>query len=183
MTWCGVTYDIYDVGGSRTVRNKWVPYFNNADAVIFPVDISGYDLPYKHKKTSETTTVMKEALSVFDSLFNNVSELRKTPLILFFNRVDLLQRKLATSPFNEYFVDFAGDPLSLKAVTEFIVGRFASLVRRSERIITMCFADVRDDDTSMGNVAFAALRCCLKLDEAVEHSTFEIYRGGEDETK
>lgn len=176
MTSRGVTYGIYDVGGSR---NNWVPYFYNTDAVIFPVNISGYDLPYKDKETSETTTVMKEALSVFDSLFNNVLELRKTSVILFFDRVNSLPRKLATSPFNEYFADFQGDPLSLKAVIEFIVGRFASLVKQSERIIAMCVADMRDDDTSMGNVAFTALRCCLKLEEAVAKSMLEFYFRGE----
>ena len=36
--WC-----IYDVGGSRTQRNAWYPYFDDCDAIIFLAPISCFD--------------------------------------------------------------------------------------------------------------------------------------------
>jgi guanine nucleotide-binding protein subunit alpha len=34
---------IYDVGGSRTQRSAWQPYFDSANAIIFIVSISAFD--------------------------------------------------------------------------------------------------------------------------------------------
>ena len=143
-----VTYRIYDCNGNY--HNTWWHYVN-ADAVIFPVDISGYDLPYYH-----THTVMDEALVLFDSLID-AHRFHKTPSwTLFFNRVDMLERKLATSPFDQYFVHFRGDPLCVEEVKAYIVKRFVSLNLNSDQNIAVCITD-SVDMTSMGKLAFAAL--------------------------
>jgi hypothetical protein len=41
----GTMYDwrLYDVGGARGQRHAWVPYFEDATAIIFLAPISAYD--------------------------------------------------------------------------------------------------------------------------------------------
>jgi hypothetical protein len=38
-----VTWHIFDVGGARGQRNSWVPYFDDANAIIFVAPISAFD--------------------------------------------------------------------------------------------------------------------------------------------
>lgn len=41
---CGsLTYRMFDVGGQRSERKKWIHVFDNVNAVLFLVAISGYD--------------------------------------------------------------------------------------------------------------------------------------------
>jgi hypothetical protein len=34
---------VYDVGGSRTQRAAWLPYFDTSDAIIFIASLSAFD--------------------------------------------------------------------------------------------------------------------------------------------
>jgi hypothetical protein len=38
-----VTWHLYDVGGARGQRSSWVPYFDDANAIIFVAPISAFD--------------------------------------------------------------------------------------------------------------------------------------------
>lgn len=38
-----VTWHLYDVGGARGQRHTWVPYFDDANAIIFVSPISAFD--------------------------------------------------------------------------------------------------------------------------------------------
>jgi guanine nucleotide-binding protein alpha-1 subunit len=38
-----VTWHLYDVGGARGQRHSWVPYFDDANAIIFVAPISAFD--------------------------------------------------------------------------------------------------------------------------------------------
>lgn len=153
----GFAYSIYDVGGTRSERKKWERHFENADAIIFSVDISAYNLVlYEDNETN----MMQDALELFDSICNGRWFL-STTMILFFNKVDSLQRKLATSPIDGY-LNFEGNGLSLEAVKAYIAKRFVSLDRRPKKNIQVYFTDMTDDK-SLGRLAFAALERCMKL--------------------
>ena len=39
----GTEWYIYDVGGSRSVRQHWIPYFDDVQAIIFLAPISAFD--------------------------------------------------------------------------------------------------------------------------------------------
>lgn len=159
-------YSISDVGGCRFERQNWMHYDENVDVVIYPVDISAYDLYYDEfyhfNDGTARINMMAEALEVFESICNS-SRLRDKPMIVFFNRVDSLQHKLATSPFGEYFPDFDDDPMNFKAVKAYIAMRFWRLHERPE-YVQVCFADMVYD-TSLGKSAFAALERSLKLEK------------------
>ena len=38
-------YNVYDVGGERSERKKWIKVFNKVSLVLFFVPMSGYDQP------------------------------------------------------------------------------------------------------------------------------------------
>jgi guanine nucleotide-binding protein alpha-1 subunit len=38
-----VTWHLFDVGGARGQRHCWVPYFDEANAIIFVAPISAFD--------------------------------------------------------------------------------------------------------------------------------------------
>ena len=38
-----VTWHLFDVGGARGQRHTWVPYFDDANAIIFVAPVSAFD--------------------------------------------------------------------------------------------------------------------------------------------
>ena len=38
-----VTWHLFDVGGARGQRHSWVPYFDDANAIIFVAPVSAFD--------------------------------------------------------------------------------------------------------------------------------------------
>jgi len=45
-----VTWHLYDVGGARGQRHTWVPYFEEANAIIFVAPISAFDQVRKKRE-------------------------------------------------------------------------------------------------------------------------------------
>lgn len=62
---CVCVCRLYDVGGQRTQRRKWLPFFDGVRAVLFLVDVSRYDLrPQQGSPTvSHITTVSRVNIS------------------------------------------------------------------------------------------------------------------------
>lgn len=101
-----VTYRMYDVGGQRSERKKWIHCFENVTAIIFMVAISEYD-----QKLIEDDAVnrMQEALTLFDSICNSRWFVR-TSIILFLNKIDVFKDKVEEVPIEDYFPDYQGGP-------------------------------------------------------------------------
>jgi GTPase SAR1 family protein len=83
-------YTMFDVGGQRNERRKWIHCFDNVTAVIFVTAISEYDQVLYE---DETTNRMDEALVLFEQICNHPS-FKKTSMILFLNKRDLFDAKL-----------------------------------------------------------------------------------------
>jgi len=104
-----LTYRMFDVGGQRSERKKWIHCFENVTAVLFLVAISEYDqLLFE----DETVNRMQEALTLFDSICNSRWFI-ETSIILFLNKIDRFQEKLPVSPMKNYFPDYEGKGLSV----------------------------------------------------------------------
>ncbi|KAG8965006.1 guanine nucleotide-binding protein subunit alpha [Tulasnella sp. 419] len=63
-----LTYRIYDVGGQRSERKKWIHCFDNVAVLVFMVSLSEYD---QKLYESEDVNRMEEALTLFDSICNS----------------------------------------------------------------------------------------------------------------
>ncbi|KAF7310351.1 G-protein alpha subunit [Mycena chlorophos] len=89
-----LTYKLFDVGGQRSERKKWIHCFENVTALVFLVSLSEYDqMLYE----DESVNRMQEALTLFDSICNS-RWFVKTSIILFLNKIDLFAEKLPRSP-------------------------------------------------------------------------------------
>lgn len=102
-----LTYRMFDVGGQRSERRKWINCFENVTAVVFLVAISEYDQLLLEDKTVSQIHV---ALTLFEFICNS-RWFVKTSIILFLNKIDRFKEKLPMSPLNKYFPDFDGKRL------------------------------------------------------------------------
>jgi GTPase SAR1 family protein len=112
-----IIFELYDVGGQRNERKKWIHCFDNVDAVIYVSAVSEYDQTCF--EDNDTNRVL-ESLSQFQWISKH--ELFKTtPIILLLNKRDLFEAKLKTTPISSisHFSDYDGGADLDKACTYF----------------------------------------------------------------
>ncbi|KAH9913679.1 G-alpha-domain-containing protein [Epithele typhae] len=82
---------IYDVGGARSLRHAWYTYFDDVNAIIFLAPISCFD-----EQLAEDRRVnrLQDSMALWNAVCS-MQHLAHVKLILFLNKYDLLQKKLA----------------------------------------------------------------------------------------
>jgi guanine nucleotide-binding protein G(i) subunit alpha len=134
-----LTYRMFDVGGQRSERKKWIHCFENVTTILFLVAISEYDqLLFE----DETVNRMQEALTLFDSICNS-RWFVKTSIILFLNKIDRFKEKLPVSPMKNYFPDYEGGA-DYQAACDYILNRFVSLNQHETKQIYTHFTCATD---------------------------------------
>ncbi|KAJ1336197.1 hypothetical protein BSLG_007514 [Batrachochytrium salamandrivorans] len=134
-----LTYRMFDVGGQRSERKKWIHCFENVTAIVFLVAISEYDQVLVE---DETVNRMQEALTLFDSICNS-RWFVQTSIILFLNKIDLFKEKLSRSPMAKYFPDYtAGE--NYEAACDYMLNRFVSLNQSEKKQIYTHFTCATD---------------------------------------
>lgn len=101
-----IEFAIFDVGGQRNERKKWIHCFDQVTAVIFVAAISEYNqVLYEDSSMNRIT----EALLLFEEIANS-KWFRSTSIILFLNKRDLFAQKICETPFRaeDRFEDFEG---------------------------------------------------------------------------
>ncbi|PYH83280.1 guanine nucleotide binding protein alpha subunit [Aspergillus uvarum CBS 121591] len=115
---------VFDVGGVRSERKKWVHCFERVSAIIFCVGLSEYDQVLLEDPDQNR---MVESLLLFDSVVNSRWFL-KTSVILFLNKADLFREKLPHSPLENTFPNYNGGADVNKAA-KFILWQFNEVNR------------------------------------------------------
>uniref|UniRef100_A0A673X2T0 Guanine nucleotide binding protein (G protein), alpha activating activity polypeptide O, a n=1 Tax=Salmo trutta TaxID=8032 RepID=A0A673X2T0_SALTR len=105
-------FRLFDVGGQRSERKKWIHCFEDVTAIIFCVALSGYD-QVLHE--DETTNRMHESMKLFDSICNN-KWFTDTSIILFLNKKDIFEQKIKKSPLSICFPEYTGTGTFMEAV-------------------------------------------------------------------
>uniref|UniRef100_A0A0B7AEX9 Guanine nucleotide-binding protein G(s) subunit alpha n=1 Tax=Arion vulgaris TaxID=1028688 RepID=A0A0B7AEX9_9EUPU len=100
-----VNFHMFDVGGQRDERRKWIQCFNDVTAIIFVTACSGYNMVLREDATQNR---LRESLDLFKSIWNN-RWLRTISVILFLNKQDLLAEKVKAgkSKIEDYFPEYA----------------------------------------------------------------------------
>jgi len=80
---------LYDVGGARGQRHAWVPYFDDAAAIIFLAPISAFD---QYLEEDPRTNRIDDSLQLFTSTCSN-KLLKNASMVLMLNKIDLLKKK------------------------------------------------------------------------------------------
>ena len=86
----GKDFEMYDVGGQRNERKKWIHCFDDVTAVIFVAALSEYDQVLFE---DSSTNRMVEAVELFDEICNN-RYFMTSNMILFLNKRDLFEEKI-----------------------------------------------------------------------------------------
>ncbi|CAF5027186.1 unnamed protein product, partial [Rotaria sp. Silwood1] len=98
-----VCFHMFDVGGQRVERRKWIQCLNDVTAIIFVTACSGFNLVLIE---DEKQNQLRESLELFKKIWNN-RWLKTISVILFLNKQDLLAEKIkAGRRLEEYFPEF-----------------------------------------------------------------------------
>jgi len=124
----GNQFKMYDVGGQRNERKKWIHCFENVTAVLFVAAISEYDQVLYE---DENTNRMVEALNLFEEICNS-RWFRETSMILFLNKRDLFGEKIKKVPLSNFFPDYGGDN-TFESCSEYLQEQFESKNRNPDK--------------------------------------------------
>uniref|UniRef100_A0AC34QLG8 Uncharacterized protein n=1 Tax=Panagrolaimus sp. JU765 TaxID=591449 RepID=A0AC34QLG8_9BILA len=118
----GVHFRVFDVGGQRSERKKWIHAFEDVNAVIFVAAVSEYD---EVLFEDETTNRIVESMRLFESICNSRWFLN-TSIILFLNKKDLFAEKIKVIGIQTAFPEYHG-PQNYDSSIEYIKKKFESL--------------------------------------------------------
>ncbi|RXN02201.1 Guanine nucleotide-binding protein G(o) subunit alpha [Acipenser ruthenus] len=113
-----LVFRMYDVGGQRTERRKWIGCFEEVRAVLFVVALSGYDM----------------------TLIEDPS------MILFLNKIDLFQEKILHSArhLRLYLPQYRGADCDVDAAARYISSKFLSLNKTPSKLVYHHFTTATD---------------------------------------
>jgi GTPase SAR1 family protein len=152
----GKRYTMFDVGGQRNERRKWIHCFDNVNAVIFVTAVSEYDQVLYE---DENTNRMEEAIVLFEQICNHPS-FKKTDMLLFLNKRDLFEEKLKRKDITCW------DPTCTTGhdydkTMDFIKGKFIAQNKDPSRTV-YCHATCATDSNNVSFVMESVFQTILK---------------------
>ena len=137
------------MGGQRSERKKWLHCFEDVTAILFCVALSEYDLvlsedenkvislylSFNNTINALTTKLyylknrMLESMDLYQSISSNIWFMN-TPIMLFFNKIDLFEAKIKKSPITICFPEYSGEN-TYEATTLYIKRKFEILTKSS----------------------------------------------------
>uniref|UniRef100_A0A8D0DWJ4 Guanine nucleotide-binding protein subunit alpha n=1 Tax=Salvator merianae TaxID=96440 RepID=A0A8D0DWJ4_SALMN len=121
-----VTLRIVDVGGQRSERRKWIHCFENVIALIYLASLSEYD-QFLEENSSENR--MQESLDLFRTILE-LPWFWNSSIILFLNKVDILEEKIMISDLKSFFPEFPGPKQDAAAAKQFILNMYLDIFQQ-----------------------------------------------------
>ena len=144
----GTKFHIFDVGGQRNERKKWIHCFENVTAVIFVASLSCFD---ENLIEDENIIVMHETLNLFEEICNSRWFIN-TSFILFLNKRDLFEEKLLNKnnykPITSCFPSYTGPINDFDSCYNYIKKEFESKNNnpKEKHIYTHCTCAIDKDN-------------------------------------
>ncbi|XP_019872239.1 guanine nucleotide-binding protein G(o) subunit alpha-like [Aethina tumida] len=144
---------MYDVGGQRSQRHKWIYCFYDVRAVLFVIALSGYDMTLLE---DPTVNRLEESLNLFGQIVNNAF-FRDASFVLFLNKFDLFREKILYSQrhLRLYFPDYKGPDKDVDRGALFIQHKFILKNSNSRKFVYPHFTTATD--TANVQVVFQAV--------------------------
>ncbi|KAF9064323.1 G-protein alpha subunit [Rhodocollybia butyracea] len=150
---------IYDVGGSRTMRRAWIPFFEGVNAIIFPVSCFNEVL-----LEDSTVNRLNDSVALWRAIVSS-KLLQNTTLVCFLNKCDILKRKLNNGIlFRHYVGDYGNQPNDSTSVSKFIKERFRNIAikysttKRNTYLYTTSVTDTKATSVTLGSVRDSIFR-------------------------
>nr|BAW81375.1 long photoreceptor transducin-alpha subunit [Lethenteron camtschaticum] len=120
-------FRMFDVGGQRSERKKWIHCFEGVTCIIFCGALSAYDMVLVE---DDEVNRMHESLHLFNSICNH-RYFNDTSIVLFLNKKDLFEEKVKKVHLNICFPDYEG-PNTFDDAGAYIKNQFLDLNLRKE---------------------------------------------------
>ncbi|TDH02964.1 hypothetical protein EPR50_G00157900 [Perca flavescens] len=135
-------FRLYDVGGQRSVRRKWLSCFDCIQALLYVVALSSYDMTQTDKTSGNR---LQESLELFTSICTN-TVFSSTSLILFMNKTDLFRDKILHSGrhLRFYLSSYKGADVDVDAAAHHITAMFSSCNRSPDKLVYHHFTTATD---------------------------------------
>ncbi|KAF7349021.1 hypothetical protein MVEN_01423400 [Mycena venus] len=136
-------FRIFDVGGQRSLisvptshlppvqRPKWAPYFDDMNCIIFLAPVSAFD---QQLEEEPEVNRLADSVTLWTSIISN-KLLQNTNLILFLNKIDILQAKLTSGiRFSDYVSSFGRRPNDFDSASRYMRKQFAAILKESSPV-------------------------------------------------
>jgi len=123
-------FEVVDVGGQRNERKKWMHCFDDVRAVLFIVNLAGYDQVLFEDNSKNR---MQEELELFQKVTHN-KIFETTPIFLFLNKKDLFESMIQKVDMKSQFPDYDGGK-NLRPALDFVQRKFEEKLPPSKKII------------------------------------------------
>uniref|UniRef100_A0AC34QCC2 G protein alpha subunit n=1 Tax=Panagrolaimus sp. JU765 TaxID=591449 RepID=A0AC34QCC2_9BILA len=129
-TYKDLEFRIFDVGGQKTERRKWIHVFDMCSAVFFIAAISEYD---QFMREDNSTNRLIDALHLFKWIGNN-DLFRKVQMILFLNKKDVFAEKIGKIPLTVCFPNYRYKN-DYKNATIYIQKKFEQQIQNKTKMV------------------------------------------------
>ncbi|KAL4070449.1 guanine nucleotide binding protein, alpha subunit [Scleroderma citrinum] len=117
-------WKIYDVGGARNQRAAWAPYFDDVNAIIFLAPISAFDQTLAE---DPKTNRLEDSFLLWKAVASN-KLLTDVSIVLFLNKIDLLQAKLKSGVrLRDHMPHYGDRPNDYETVSKYLYNRFGAV--------------------------------------------------------
>uniref|UniRef100_A0A915CLY7 Uncharacterized protein n=1 Tax=Ditylenchus dipsaci TaxID=166011 RepID=A0A915CLY7_9BILA len=132
-------FRIFDVGGQKTERRKWIHIFDNVNSIFFIAAISEYD---QQMREDLSTNRMHDAIELFRNIGNNPL-FSKVQIILFLNKKDIFAEKILRVPLTACFPNYRYKN-DYKNAAIYITKKFEQQIRDKQKMIYthLCYRQV-----------------------------------------
>ncbi|KAF8136929.1 guanine nucleotide binding protein, alpha subunit [Boletus edulis] len=155
---------VFDVGGQRSLRAAWVPYFDDMNAILFLAPISCFDQVLQE---DPNVNRLADSFLLWKSIVSNPL-LKKTDLVLFLNKCDILRTKLESGiRLGDYITSYGDRPNDFESASTYLRKKFAGLMKEhaGDRPFYCHFTSVTDTQSTaliLQNVQDVIVRDNLK---------------------
>eukprot|EP00467_Chlorarachnion_reptans_P020040 CAMPEP_0114518148 /NCGR_PEP_ID=MMETSP0109-20121206/18284_1 /TAXON_ID=29199 /ORGANISM="Chlorarachnion reptans, Strain CCCM449" /LENGTH=343 /DNA_ID=CAMNT_0001698739 /DNA_START=114 /DNA_END=1145 /DNA_ORIENTATION=+ len=156
----GVRFQMYDVGGQRSERKKWIHCFENVSCLLFVAAISGYNQTLLE---DNDTNRLVEAIKLFEEIANS-RWFARSSMVLFLNKRDVFKEKLANGiPITVCpELKFYKGSMNYEDTTEFIIEKFLSRVTKDVHTHLTCATDRYNINPVFDSVKEFVMKQCLE---------------------
>ncbi|KAI8986680.1 G-alpha-domain-containing protein [Trametes punicea] len=149
----GTEWRIIDVGGSRSQRPTWVPFFDDVNAIIFLAPISAFDQTLVEDRSVNR---LEDSVLLWKEVCSN-KLLAKVDLVLFLNKCDILASKLRSGiRLAKYVRSFGDRPNEPEVAEKYFRSKFSAIHREHSPIPRKFYGfctSVTDTTTTGGIIA------------------------------